>query len=220
MNDAILDKEGIAMNDELNESRIPTNLRTLLILETVGNSDVALSPTEINHDIGLPKQTIHRLCKTLVQEGFLVYEQHGSRLRPGRRLRNFSAGILQSSRFHILRHQVLTDIGKATGETVNFVMPEDDGMNYVDRVEADWPFRVQLPIGTHVPFHCTASGKVFLSSLRKKHQRTFIHSVSWERRTPNTFTDPEKLIEELRNISKQGYALDLEEFMEGMVAIA
>ncbi|MFK7903268.1 MAG: IclR family transcriptional regulator C-terminal domain-containing protein, partial [Nitratireductor sp.] len=47
-----------------------------------------------------------------------------------------------------------------------------------------------------------------------------IHSVSWERRTPNTFTDPEKLIEELRNISKQGYALDLEEFMEGMVAIA
>ncbi|MGB4519762.1 MAG: helix-turn-helix domain-containing protein, partial [Planktomarina temperata] len=52
------------------EDRIPTNLRTLLILEVLGTSDRALSPTEINQSIGLPKQTIHRLCAKLEQEGF------------------------------------------------------------------------------------------------------------------------------------------------------
>ena len=36
---------------------------------------------------------------------------------------------------------------------------------FADRVETDWPFRVLLPVGTHVPFHCTASGKTYLASL-------------------------------------------------------
>ncbi len=202
------------------KKRIPTNLRTLLILEVLGNCDHAMSPTEINAEIGLPKQTVHRLCKTMLEQGFLVKIDSGNRMRPARRLRNFASGILQASRFHILRHQILIDIGNHVGETVNFVMPEDDGMNYVDRVEADWPFRVQLPIGTYVPFHCTASGKTFLSSLPKKAREHFVRSTTLKKHTDNTFTDPDKLLDELKLISKQGYAIDNEEFFDGMVAIA
>ena len=69
------------------EDRIPTNLRTLLILEVLGRSDRALSPTEINQSIGLPKQTIHRLCAKLEHEGFLAREEDGKKLRPTRRSR-------------------------------------------------------------------------------------------------------------------------------------
>ena len=69
------------------EDRIATNLRTLLILEVVGTTNEPMTPTEINHSIGLPKQTIHRLCTTLVEEGFLVYEPNGKRLRAARRAR-------------------------------------------------------------------------------------------------------------------------------------
>ncbi len=204
-------------NDKL---RIPTNLRTLLILEVLGNSDYAMSPTEINTAIGLPKQTIHRLCKTMLEQGFLVKANSGNRMRPARRLRNFASGILQASRYHILRHQVLINICNHVGETVNYVMPEDKGMNYVDRVEADWPFRVQLPVGTYVPFHCTASGKTFLSSLPRKARELFARSTTLEKYTSNTLTDPDQLLAELDQIAKRGYAIDNEEFWEGMVAIA
>ena len=202
------------------ERRIPTNLRTLLILEVLGNSDQALSPTQINARIGLPKQTVHRLCSTMLAQGFLVKEGSGNRLRPARRLRNFASGILQASRYHILRHQILEDVVGIVGEAVNFVMPEDDGMYYVDRVEADWPFRVQLPIGTYVPFHCTASGKSFLASLPKKSREHFVHSISLKKHTGNTFTNPVKLLDELKKVIRRGYAIDDEEFFEGMVAIA
>ncbi|NBQ26756.1 MAG: IclR family transcriptional regulator, partial [Rhodobacteraceae bacterium] len=40
------------------DSRIPTNLRTLLILEILGKSDRPMTATEINDQLGLPKQTV------------------------------------------------------------------------------------------------------------------------------------------------------------------
>lgn len=202
------------------EDRIATNLRTLLILEVIGTSGEPMTPTEINHSIGLPKQTIHRLCATLVEEGFLVYEANGKRLRAARRARALGAGLLHSSRDHILRRQVLVDLAMKTGETINYVVPEDDGMSYLDRVETGWAFRVQLPIGSNVPFHCTASGKTFLASLDTRNRKAFAHGLALERKTPKTITDPNALLDELAAVSKAGFAIDNEEFMEGMVAIA
>ncbi|WP_136659819.1 IclR family transcriptional regulator [Nitratireductor sp. XY-223] len=216
MNDLIAQDE----NEAGSGTRIATNLRTLLILEILGRSDAALSPTEINRELGLPKQSIHRLCTTLVEQGFLVYETDGKKLRPARRLRAMASGILHASRVHIARHQILQDVAATVGETVNFVVPEEAGMSYKDRVETDWPFRVQLPIGTHVPFHCTASGKTFMSTLSPGARKVMVDSIPLEPCTPNTITDREKLLAELKQIARQGYALDREEFMEGMVAIA
>jgi DNA-binding IclR family transcriptional regulator len=200
--------------------RIPTNLRTLLILEIMGGSDVPLSPTEINSKLGLPKQTVHRLCATLVEEGYLVYEPSGKRLRPARRLRLLASGVLFASRIHISRRQILTNVAKEVRETVNFVVPEINGMNYLDRVETDWPFRVQLPIGTHVPFHCTASGKTFLAGLSRSARRKMVAALHLEEKTKNTVTDHAQLLEQLDDVARLGYAIDNEEFMEGMVAIA
>lgn len=202
------------------EGRIPTNLRTLRILEILAQSDKSMSPTEINHKLGLPKQTVHRLCKTLIEEGYLVRDNTAKGLRPSRRVREMASGVLFASRFHITRHQVLLDVAEQVSETVNFVVPEDQGMFYLDRVETDWPFRIQLPVGTHVPFHCTASGKTFLASLPRPLRKSFVGGLTLEKRTPNTRTDRAQLLLELDEIAKQGYALDDEEFVEGMVAIA
>lgn len=202
------------------EDRIATNLRTLLILEVIGRSGEPMTPTEINQSIGLPKQSIHRLCATLVEEGFLAYEPKGKRLRAARRGRAIGAGLLHSSRDHILRHQILVELASKTGETINYVVPEENGMSYLDRIETGWAFRVQLPVGSHVPFHCTASGKTFLASLDMKKRKAFAHGLALERKTPKTITDPQTLLDELAEISRQGFAVDNEEFMDGMVAIA
>jgi len=208
------------IEEKMSENRLPTNLRTLLILEIIGNSEEALSPTEVAHKIGLPKQTVHRLCATLVDERFLVREMPGNKLRPARRLRSIASGVLHSSRYHIARHQILVDVARQIGETVNYVMPEDDGMAYKDRVETDWAFRVQLPVGTNVPFHATASGKCFLASLRKGDREKLVRDIAMEKQTDNTINDPEALLLELKQISRRGYAIDNEEFMDGMVAMA
>lgn len=205
---------------ETDDPRIPTNLRAMMILEALGQRSEPLPPAEIGRLIGLPKQTVHRLCNTLLDEGYLARDEQGRGLRPGRRARQMASGILHASTSHIARHQILRTVAEATGETVNFVVPEDQGMSYKDRVETNWAFRIQLPVGSHVPFHCTASGKVFLSTLPKAEKRRLVNVMKLQGLTPNTLTTADDLLAELRQISRQGYALDNEEFVEGMVAVA
>lgn len=200
--------------------RIPTNLRTLLILEILGKSDRAMSATQINDQLGLPKQTVHRLCVTLEENGFLARRGNSKKYQIARRLRELGSGLLHNSRDHVARNQILREVARSVGETVNYAVPGNSGMNYLDRVETDWPFRIQLPIGTSVPFHCTASGKTFLASLAPKKRETLVTSLDLERKTPHTLGDRQSLLDELVRVRKQGYALDQEEFLEGMVAIA
>lgn len=200
--------------------RMPTSLRTLRILEVIAGSETALTPTEINACLELPKQTVHRLCTRLVEEGYIAYVPDGKRLRPARRLRAMAAGLLSASQVHIARRQILEDVARQVGETVNFVVSEDRGMSYLDRVETGWAFRVQLPIGTHVPFHCTASGKTFLASLPVAQREKFVCALTLERRAVNTITGVEALLAELALVAGQGHAIDNEEFVDGMVAIA
>lgn len=200
--------------------RIPTNLRTLLILEVLGKSDRAMSATEINAHLGLPKQSIHRLCTTLETEGFLTRHGGSRKYVPSRRLREFGSGLLFNSRSHMARRQILVEVAREVRETVNFVVPDDAGMSYVDRVETDWALQIQLPIGSQVPFHCTASGKCFLASLTPEAQKRFVASVDLVASTEKTKTDVDALIADLAEIRSRGYSLDNEEFLDGMVAIA
>ncbi|MEM9850577.1 MAG: IclR family transcriptional regulator [Pseudomonadota bacterium] len=204
----------------MGEPRIPTNLRMLLILEVMSQAAVPMTPTEINARIGLPKQTAHRLCATLEAEGFLMRSPDGKRLEPSRRLMDIGAGLLQSTRFHTARHQILEQVAAAVKETVNYVVPQASGMHYLDRVDTDWPFRIQLPVGTSVPFHCTASGKTFMASLPPAQRRAFVAGLDLKPLTAHTHRTAEALLVELKEIAKRGYALDNEEFMDGMVALA
>ncbi|MDJ0629993.1 MAG: IclR family transcriptional regulator [Rhodobacter sp.] len=191
-----------------------------MILEVLGHAGEAMTATDINKQLGLPKQTVHRLCATLEREGFLTRQGHSKRFLPARRLRDLGGGLLFASQHHIMRRQILMDVASNVKETVNFVVPEAQGMSYVDRVETDWAFRIQLPIGTHVPFHCTASGKCYMASLKPKVRQKFVSSLTLDRSTARTHVEPGKLLEELELIEKRGYSLDQEEFLDGMVAIA
>lgn len=202
------------------EERVATNLRTLLILEAVARADEPLSPTEINREIGLPKQSIHRLCQTLVDEGFLIRDVRGKKLQAAPRTLKMAQGLFASRQINIARHQILMNVSRVTKETVNFVVPEIDGMTYLDRVETDWIFRIELPIGSRVPFHCTASGKCYLASLEEKQRALLIDSIKFEQRTTNTITNPDQLHQEVAQISERGYAIDSEELFRGMIALA
>ena len=200
--------------------RIPTNLRTLLILEVLGRGERPMTATEINAEIGLPKQTVHRLCTTLEREGFITRQGGSQRYVPARRLRDLGAGLVFTSRSHIARRQILESVARELQETVNFAAPSETGMGYLDRVDTDWPLRIQLPVGSTVPFHCTASGKCFMASMKPRARQRFVSSLSLQKLTHRTHDQAETLLDDLTLIAKRGYSLDDQEFMDGMAAVA
>jgi DNA-binding IclR family transcriptional regulator len=210
------------MNDETKENsgQIPTNLRLLMLLEEVAKAGVPVTPSAVNEVMGLPKPTIHRLFATAEAEGFLQRDLDGRSYSPGRRMRLLSINTLSSERVRTVRLAILKSLALRVGETCNLAIPERDGMFYLDRVETHWPLRIQLPVGTEVPFHCTASGKMYLSTLRPDYLDRFLKNHALEKHTERTITDRHELRAELELTRERGYSTDNEEFMPGMTAIA
>ncbi len=205
---------------EESKGQIPTNLRLLYLLEEVARVGAPVAPSTLCDVLDLPKPTVHRLLQTAETEGFLQRDVDGRSYGPGRRMRRLSTNTLSSQRIRTERLRIMQALAEAVGETCNLAAPGRDGMVYLDRVETHWPLRILLPIGSQVPFHCTASGKMYLSSLRPDKLDRLLRDSRMELRTRATITDPEALRRELAQTRTQGYATDNEEFMEGMTAIA
>ncbi|UWQ18269.1 IclR family transcriptional regulator [Jannaschia sp. M317] len=200
--------------------QIPTNLRLLILLEETVRAGVPVSPRTLVEHLGLPKATIHRLLATAEAEGFLQRDVDGRSYGPGQRLRMLAANTLSSQRIRTDRLAIMKALADEIGETCNLATPGRYGMVYLDRVETHWPLRIQLPAGTQVPFHCTASGKMYLSSLRPDRLNRLLTSGPLQPQTSRTNTDPVSLAEELSLTRRRGYSTDTEEFMDDMVAIA
>ncbi len=200
------------------DKKTPPNLRLLEILDAFAKAASPATVGEITSQIGWPKQSIYRLIHTLVDEGYL--EQHGRRYMPSKKLAAMANGILQFMPPLQSRNQILRQLSILSGETVNFVMPAHDGMDYIDRVDTNWPFQIQLPIGSCVPFHCTASGKTYLAHIRKTQRLNLLDSLTLKAHTAKTCICPNMLEDQLRHVRKNGYAIDDEELFDNMFAIA
>ena len=161
--------------------------RILAILEQVASSDRPVTPTEINDNLNLPKATIHRLFTTLEDELFLQREIDGKRYLPGSRLRKMALGVLCNEHFRTERHAILMRLSGDVEETCNISIPDGSQMRYLDRAETHWPLRMQLPIGTKVPMHCTSGGKLFLSLLPKGQLSSLIGNLNLKQRNCEHF---------------------------------
>lgn len=194
--------------------------RVLDILEAVARSERPLSPTDLAVQLDIPKASLHRLVSALEEQGYLQTRMNKRGLQPGHRLHRVALGVLASSPMQAQRQAILGTLSEEIGETCNIAVPDGSEMIYFDRAETHWPVRVQLQIGSRVPVCATAGGKMFLSSLPRAKRESLISHIKLVPFTANTILDQELLHEELDTTAARGYALDNEEYIDGMVALA
>ena len=103
---------------------------------------------------------------------------------------------------------------------LNFTTRDGASVLYLDRVEAPWPWRLTMDVGVHVPLHCTASGKLFLALMPTAERDELIAHLALPRMTANTLTRARDLRTECDVIESRDYALDREEFIAGLLALA
>ena len=194
--------------------------RVLDILDTVAASPNPLSATEINKVLGLPKATAHRLCSELEAKGYLLKRINGKSYQPGNRLYDVAVGVLANARFSATRHAILTALSEKVGETCNIAYPDGLYMAYSDRVETKAPLRLQFSLGMRVPLYCTASGKLYLSTLPKSRRKSVISKLQLVRHSKNTITDADVLMAEIDLIEKRQISIDNQELYDDVIAIA
>lgn len=193
------------------------SLRVLALLAAQGR---ALSLAELSTQLGLPKATVHRLCAQLLEAGYLARDVDERQFVAGPALRQLAFDTLNHGVARGQRHEVLAALVKQVGETCNFTTLDGARVLYLDRVEAQWPLRLTLDVGSHVPLHCTASGKLFLAQMAPAQRRALLAPLTLERMTRATLTEPDALLAECEQIAQQGYSCDREEFIPGLIAVA
>jgi IclR family transcriptional regulator, acetate operon repressor len=119
------------------------------------------------------------------------------------------------------RRIVLRAVVSDIGESCNLAVLHKGALIYLDRIEAEWPLRLQIPAGgVAIRPHCCASGKLLLAFLPVAARDRLLALLSLESFTERTITDRQVLAAEFERIVAAGYAVDNEEYVVGVACVA
>jgi IclR family acetate operon transcriptional repressor len=192
--------------------------RALFLLETIAEAGGEATLTDLSNRTGLNISTCHHLLATLIKRGFAAKV-------PGRRLYALGARILYLGHACLQvdlprrAQPYLEAVNRATGETVHLAGLQGDTVVTLAVREARHAVRVDTgKIGKLDGPHATAVGKAMLAWLPEDEIRRIL-ADGMKRFTDNTVTDFAEFLEALRVVRRNGYALDREEFLPGVICV-
>jgi DNA-binding IclR family transcriptional regulator len=195
-------------------------MRLFSLLERIAAKDQLVSLQSLVEETGLPKPTLHRMLQQLEGAGLLVRQPDGRHYSTGQRLRRLAENLLLNATQHGARHAVLRHLVDELGESCNVTTLSGNEVVYLDRVETPELLRFYLRPGSRVPIHSSASGKLILSQMSPAQRRKLLAHAPLKQYTPKTLTDLDALDEEFVRIRRDGFALDDEEYLPGLVCVA
>lgn len=192
--------------------------RALYLLETIAEAGGEATLTDLANRTGLNISTCHHLLATLIKRGFAT-KVTGRRLYAlGARIMYLSHACLQVD-LPRRAQPYLEAINQATGETVHLAALQGDAVVTLAVREARHAVRVDTGrIGKVEAPHATSVGKAILAWLPEDEMRRIL-SHGMKRFTEHTITEFPALLESLRVVRRNGYAVDREEHLPGVFCV-
>lgn len=194
--------------------------RSLRLLNAIA-ADGEVGVIELAQATGLSAGTTHRLLATLVAGGYVEHDPQTRRYRLGIQLFTVAAaGERQLGRLRRAAAPALERLRDAFDETTNLVVLDRASIVYVDQVESTRPVRLFSRIGNRVPAHASGAGKALLAHAAAEDVEALLAGPPLQAVTEHTITAADALRAELVRVRERGWALDEEEFDEGVVCAA
>jgi DNA-binding IclR family transcriptional regulator len=172
--------------------------------------------TAIGRALGMPKSSAHRLLAALARRG-LVERDERARYRPGIGLVALGLGALEREPVVVAARPVLEDEAEDLGETFFLVAARAGRLVVLDKAEGTGFLRAAPRVGSSVPPHATAVGKLFLAFAP---ERLAEPEGPLERFTEHTLVDPAALGREVALARERGFAENREEWIPGLAVVA
>jgi DNA-binding IclR family transcriptional regulator len=190
--------------------------KAIEILFHLHGQPLAVGVTALGRELGLPKSSAHRLLTALARGG-LVERDEGGRYRPGLGLVDLGLGALEHEPVVAAARPVLEGQAQETGETFFLTAARAGRIVVLEKAEGSGFLRAAPRIGSTVPVHATAVGKLQLAfgpeALREVHQTP-------QAFTPRTLTDPSALAREVARARERGVAENRDEWIPGLSVVA
>jgi len=179
-----------------------------------------LGVTELSKRLKLHKNNVFRLLATLESRGYIEQNRATENYRLG--LKALELGQTFIKQMGLLRQAkpILEKVVKDCNETSYVAIFKEGFIVYLDVVETDLTVRVVSRVGSRLPAHCTAAGKIHLAHMSDEEIDSFLPRGELKRFTPNTIVSPAVLKEELKKVAEVGFAIDNEEMDPGVRCVA
>lgn len=194
--------------------------KVLDIIEAVAKSG-SLGIRELSSSTGFPPPTVHRITSTLVERRYLRRDPVTKKLSLSVRFLELGTMVQQQFNLMAIARPHLEKLMTDTKESVNLSVQVGDYAAYLDQVRSDHSMlQLFTKPGARVPLYCTGVGKLFLSRWTLSEVEQYLKRTSLIPRTPHTFVDRQKLLEELERVRRLGYSVDNEEMEKGVRCVA
>lgn len=192
-----------------------TTQRTIEILELISQKPEGASLDELCEQLQLPKTSAYDIVTTLESLG-MVQVNRGQKKRYTIGLTAYRIGINYTSHLNIMDvlEPELKQFAYEIGKTVFFGVRSDCEVVYICKFEPENPIITTATVGSRIPMYCTSLGKAILAYCEPEILQSIIKRMDFRKRTERTITDPEQLLEELKQVRTQGYAFDAREMEE------
>ena len=196
--------------------RIQAVERVGAILDVFSPEQPELGVTEIAERTGLHKSTAHRFLVNLEAVGLLERDQKSQRYRLGLRMFEMGGIVLEQMSLWDEALPYLEGLVHESGETGHLAVLERGEAIYIEKVETSRALRIPSAMGRGYPAHATSLGKVLLADLGEDEVRAITDAHGMASYTRTTTTDVDTLLAELTDIRDKGFAVDDEEYDEGL----
>ncbi len=194
--------------------------RALDIIMLVSMKKGGLGVTEIANQIDINKSSVYRILSTLVQYGFVEQDNETGRYKLGYKFLEVSSRLLESIDLREEAKPFLKELEYETNEVIHLVVYDQGEVVYIEKLDGSETLRMHSKVGRRAPMHCTSVGKAILAHLPTNVVTDILERKGLPVHTDKTMTDKEMFLQELNQIRKNGYALDLEENEYGITCIA
>lgn len=193
--------------------------RALEVVEMLANSEGSLSLADLSAALDIPKSTLHALVWTLTARGWVEVDEQTGRFRVGLHALLVGRSYIEADSVVAVASSALDRVAAETGETVHVGRLDGTSIVYLDKRESVHPLRMFSAIGRHLPAFTTALGKSILALLPADQLSGHLPKPLIQQ-TPNSLTDMNALLEDLRLTRERGYAIDHEESTVGIQGFA
>lgn len=193
--------------------------KALTLLDLLRGATEPLGVNEIARSCGMSPATAFRFLKTLLNYGW-VYQNTEEKYTLGAKI----TAVTEKKSFFLTLKEVsyfiMSRLSESEREAMNLVVRDLDRCYILGQSRTEKIVDYVPPIGTVLPFHASACGKILLSELDENLLNGILDGMDFRRMTENTITDRAAFCEELAAVRRQGYALDRHESQNDGFCIA
>jgi DNA-binding IclR family transcriptional regulator len=198
----------------------PEDRDDLLRALALFRSRPSLTVSEAADALSIPTANAQRLLSSLRFHGFVVAQEDSGAFGVGPLLVELALAIGKRLSYREELRPVLTRVSTQTGETVHLMSLSGSKVLFLDSVEGSRLVRVAGRTGQMLDAHLTASGKALLARLDQNDINVLYGDAELPSHTPNSIISRAALVQELKDVRTNGYAVNMGESEADVAAIA